>query len=87
MGIPPDPKLLDLEITQLLDIWSDWHDFGLLPFKTDDPDGVIPYYKHALRHFDRLYKEAENNVNKGAKSQGWIDQELVKQGKQARKRR
>jgi hypothetical protein len=86
MGSETDPREYDEETIELLHIWHDWEEFGLLPFKRDDPDLVITYYKNALRHISGLRNQAEANKNKKGGADAWIDSELQKQGKQPRKR-
>jgi hypothetical protein len=88
MGLQIDPREWDEETVELLHIWHDWEEFDIKPWRVlDEPDGVLTYYKNAIRHINGIYNQAEANKNKGRGAEAWIEKELQKQGKQPRKRR
>ena len=87
MGLQTDPREYDEETIDLLYMWHDWEEFNIKPWPVaEEPEGVITFYKNAIRHISGLRNQAEANKNKKQGAEAWIDEELQKQGK-SRKRR
>jgi hypothetical protein len=86
MGLETDWRDYDEETIELLNVWHDWEEFNIKPWRVqDEPDGVITFFKNAIRHISGLRNQAEANKNKSKGAQSWIDQQLQKEGKKPRR--
>ena len=65
MGFHYDPGELDQEGINVLEAWSDWNMFGILPWdKNARAEDVPLYWKNALRQIDKMHNQAKENLDK-----------------------
>lgn len=70
-GLHVDDREIDPELTQVLDAWLDFTEFGILPWdRNAKADDIIIYWKNAIRFIDRMHTQINHNIRDNQQRSG-----------------